>query len=287
MGNLLWAPKSISKDDEKYPVGIRKLRFGTLNYWGEWEKTKFSKTVAIVGSRRMSRYGQEVIEKIVPYLVSKNISVISGFMYGVDQEAHKMCAKMGGVTMAVLGYGLGYSQLNSFKTLAQNILGNKGLIISPFDNDFKSTRWSFPQRNLVVAGLSTLGIIVVEADLASGSLGTAKIGKRFGRKVWAIPGPITSRISRGTNWLIKTGEAQMLTNPEEIDPGGTDQLELSLIKQDNPILRMLENEALSADELALKLKCPLGEILGKASMLVLEGKLVETEVGFRLNRIRD
>jgi len=287
VGKMLWAPKRIYKTDDKYPVGIKKLKFESLNYWGQWEEEKFTKTVAIVGSRRMSKYGQEVIERIVPYLVAKNISVISGFMYGVDQEAHKMCAKMGGVTIAVLGYGLGYSQLNSFKPLAQNILENRGLILSPFENDFKSTRWSFPQRNLIVGGLSTLGIIVVEADLASGSLGTAKIGKRLGKKVFAVPGPITSRISRGTNWLIKTGAAQMLSNPEEIDAGETKQLELSLTGQQDPLLKMLENETLNANELAVKLKQPVGEILGRASMLVLEGKLVEAEGGFRLNQIQD
>ena len=176
----------------------------------------FENSLAVVGSRDMSLYGKEVIAKFVPDLVSNKITIISGFMYGVDVESHQKCLECGGKTVAVLGCGLNVLTSKENDSLYTKILENGGLVISEYEANLKPTRWSFPQRNRIVAGLSTLGVLVVEAKLKSGSLITAKIGQKQGKKVYVIPGQITSETSEGTNYLIKNNLGKMVTSAADI-----------------------------------------------------------------------
>lgn len=285
MAEMMFSSKTITKADQRFPSFLAGHGFDKLKYWGDWEEDKFNQTVAVVGSRKMSRYGQEAVERIVGPLSRQGYTIISGFMYGVDQEAHKVCCQNGGRTMAVLGYGLGYYQLKNFKPMVEEILDNRGLMVSPFEDDFKSTLWTFPRRNIVVAGMATLGIVVIEADLDSGSLVTAQIGRKMGKTIWAIPGPITSAISRGTNNLIKTGEAKMCCKAEDLmESLAPSQMELlTNQKESDPIMGVLKIEPLEADEIGLKIKQPVTEVLARLTMLMLEGKVVETEGKFRLS----
>lgn len=234
-----------------------------LYYQGHLNLNIFNNCVAMVGSRRTTDYGQRVVEKIVPQLVSQGKTVVSGFMYGVDQNAHRVCAENGGKTIAVLGWGISYKLSSEDARLAKKIIENGGILLSEW-KDQKPMLWTFPTRNRLVAALAT-EIIVVEAAEKSGSLITARIGNRLKRTIWAVPGPITSKTSVGTNSLIATGQAKMwLSTPQAVP-----------ITYDDPILQVLDNQAQTADELARNLKLPIGEIGAKLSMLLLSGTILE------------
>lgn len=235
----------------------------SLFYRGEWKASLFDHCIAIVGSRRMTEYGRRVIEKIVPKLVFEKKTIVSGFMYGVDQYAHSVCIENGGKTIAVLGWGINRPLEDTERKLAEKIMNSGGLILSEWD-DQPATLWTFPVRNRIVAAISK-EVIVIEAGVRSGSLITANIAKKLKRPLWAVPGPITSHQSSGTNALIADGLAQMWI---ECDVQVT-------MRTHDPILTSLADEALSASELARKLGKPIAEIGAQLSMLAIGGQLTE------------
>lgn len=234
-----------------------------LFYIGKWDKEIFKNCVAIVGSRKMTTYGQRVIEKIIPQLVHQGKTIVSGFMYGVDQYAHQVAIESGGKTIAVLGWGISTKLTGSDHILSEKIVSHDGLLISEWEIQ-KPTLWTFPQRNRIVAAMSQ-EVIVVEAAQKSGSLITAKLATKLKRKLWAVPGPITSRASEGTNMLIASGKAQMLLG----------EISQERLDFDDPILQALENESLTIDEIARKLSLPVSEVGAKLSLLSLSGQITE------------
>ena len=252
-----------------------------LYYSGKLDWEIFGKCVAVVGSRKLTDYGKRVIEKLVPQLVFEKKTIASGFMYGTDQYAHKVCIENGGKTIAVLGWGIDkklYGVTNPtvcqkfdkklFGTdakLAQEIIDSGGLLISEWETQ-EGTTWTFPVRDRIIAALSK-EVFIVEAAEKSGSLITAHQAEKLHRQVWAVPGPITSKVSVGTNNLIATGRAKMwlptlVTSHQSLDTS-------------NPILDVLENEALTADELARKLQKSVTEIGAQLSLFSLSGTLTE------------
>jgi DNA processing protein len=211
-----WDIKTIEKKD--FPEHLREIRNcpKRLFYRGNWDNKIFSKSLAMVGSRKMSQYGQEVVAKFMPELVANKITIISGFMYGIDTESHQKCLEFGGKTVAVLGGGLNVLTPPENCNLYNEILEKGGLVISEYETDFQPTRWSFPQRNRIVSGLSSLGVLVVEAELKSGSLITAKFGREQNKKIYVIPGQVTSSTAQGTNYLIKNNLGQIVVSADDI-----------------------------------------------------------------------
>lgn len=178
-----------------------------IYYYGKLDPSIFENCVAVVGSRRMTTYGERVVEKIIPQLVSSGKTVVSGFMYGVDQYSHRACIEAGGKTIAVLGWGIKTKLTGEDLRLAQKIVSTGGLLISEWEEQ-RAAHWTFPARNRIVAALCS-EVIVVEAAQNSGSLITARLAIRLKRKLWAVPGPITSKTSVGTNSLIDQSLAKM------------------------------------------------------------------------------
>ena len=211
----------------------------------------------------MSDYGERVVEKVIPNLVSSGITVVSGFMYGVDQYAHRICCEAGGKTIAVLGWGINTRLTGEDLKLAEKIKACGGLIISEWEEQ-KPSHWTFPSRNRIVAALCQ-EVFVIEAAEASGSLITARLANKLKRIVWAVPGPITSRTSVGTNNLIKNNQAQMWL-------GSNTKI---TVPDDNPILQMLDSEALTVDEMARKLNAPVAKIGSELSLMLLSGQVLE------------
>lgn len=236
-----------------------------LYFKGTWKSEIFEKCTAVVGSRKMTDYGARVVEKIIPQLIAKGQTVVSGFMYGVDQYAHRVCVDSGGVTIAILGWGISNQLSSDDAKLAKKIIDAGGLLLSEWQ-DQKGAHWTFPLRNRIVAALCQ-DIIVVEAAENSGSLITARAGLRLERTVWAVPGPITSRTSRGTNRLIAEAKAKMWL--------GDSQMQLPEFKNSDPLLQILENEALTADELSRKLNLAVSELGAQLSLLLLSGQIME------------
>jgi DNA processing protein len=232
---------------------------------GKWNPDLFANCVAVVGSRRMTDYGRQVIEKLVPQLVVQGKTIISGFMYGVDQYAHRICAECGGKTIAVLGWGISIPLEETEEKLAHAIINSGGLLLSEWETQV-STLWTFPVRNRIVAALSS-DVYVIEAALKSGSLLTAELAYKLKRNVWAVPGPITSRVSQGTNQLITLKKAM---------PWNGD-LEPSVIKVDDPLLIELNDEPQTANELARKLQLPVSQVGAQLSLLTVTDQITERE----------
>lgn len=169
--------------------------------------------VAVVGSRKASSYGKWVAETISAGLARRGVVVVSGAAYGVDGHAHLGCLKAGGFTVAVLGCGVdrvyppGHAEL-------LNRIARHGCLLSEYPPDADPLPWRFPHRNRIIAGLSH-AVVVVEASEKSGALITANLALDEGREVMALPGPVTSVFSQGTNSLIQKG-AKLVTCVEDI-----------------------------------------------------------------------
>ncbi|MCX8008532.1 MAG: DNA-processing protein DprA [Patescibacteria group bacterium] len=238
-----------------------------LYFMGSWNPDLFSSCVAIVGSRRMTSYGRQVVEMIVPTIVQEGKTIVSGFMYGVDQYAHQVCIDHGGKTIAVLGWGIAEPFKDSDERLANAIIDNGGLILSEWEYQ-KPTLWTFPLRNRIIVGLSQ-EIIIVEAAAKSGSLITAEIAYKMNKTLYAVPGPITNAMSEGANALIAEGKARLWQPKKRSIP--------SHQSSNNPILKALETEPLTSNEIARKTGMPIDQVGAELTMLVLCGHVVERD----------
>jgi len=159
--------------------------------------------LAVVGTRTPSRYGKKVASELSEVLASLGVVIVSGLARGIDEEAHKAALSASGKTVAVLGSGLDVIYPRENKPLAERIAEN-GAVISEFPLGTAPERGNFPVRNRIISGLS-LGTLVIEAWERSGALITAKLALEQNREVFAVPGNIDSRMSIGTNYLIKRG----------------------------------------------------------------------------------
>lgn len=272
---------------EKWSQSLRQIKPEILSlfYKGEIDLLlNSSPKLAIVGSRRMTEYGQRVIEKWMPTLVEKGVTIVSGFMYGVDQTAHRACLENGGKTVAVLGWGIDWPVAQIDEELYQKIIEVDSLILSEYPDKTVPELWMFPQRNRIVAGIAD-AVLVVEGALKSGSLITARLATRFGKKLLAVPGPVTSRVAEGTNTLIRDGKARAVLCAEDIlkemglSPG---QMTLSLENIDDPLVSLLADGERSVDEMSRLLKLSVGEVLGKLTQLALAGLVTEAAGKYRL-----
>ena len=173
------------------------------------------KTVAIVGSRHNTRYGEEVAYQLTYELAKKGVIIVSGLAFGIDSIAHRGCLDAGGVTVAVLGTPIDYIYPKNHLPLAKEIVKKGGAIMSEYAPGEKIiTKYSFLYRNRLISGLSDI-VVVVEAAEKSGSLNTATHALEQGKEVFAVPGNITSPYSQGCNKLIQQG-ATPYTEPDDI-----------------------------------------------------------------------
>jgi DNA processing protein len=193
-----WPIWKIGRNEVDFPKSLLEVKpaINQLYIRGIWRDDIFDNCAAIVGSRRMTRYGRQVCESVVVKLVSTKKVIVSGFMYGIDTQAHQKTLEFGGITMAVLGGGLNWIYPEENIDLYLQILNSGGLILSEFEPEYKPSLWTFPQRNRIVAGLAD-EVFVVEAGFKSGSLITANLAYKMGKKVWAVPGMIDSPTSQG------------------------------------------------------------------------------------------
>lgn len=197
--------------------------------------------IAIVGSRNASVQGEKNAEAFAQALAMEGLCIISGMALGIDAAAHRGAITAAGKTIAVVGTGLDIVYPAKHRDLAHQIVA-QGLIISEFPLGTPSRPQNFPRRNRIISGLS-LGCLVVEANVQSGSLITARLAAEQGREVFAIPGSIHSPISKGCHKLIKQG-AKLVDQLKDI----TDELLPNLIG--TPI-SVMKNENFNEDEDAL------------------------------------
>lgn len=228
--------------------------------------------IAIVGSRRTTNYGKTVAEKFAKELSKLNITVVSGLARGIDTCAHSTTVENKGRTVAVLGNGLSLCYPPENRKLVEKISSNNGAVISEFPMTYPPEKGNFPRRNRIIAGLS-LGTIVVECDLKSGALITAKLALEQGKEVFAIPGSIYSRYSRGPHMLLKQG-AKLVEDIEdvlqEIEPlkeyiqkeSQTVSIEVpeTLNSEEQTVYELLTVEPINIDSLLIKSSLSLGKI---------------------------
>jgi DNA processing protein len=160
--------------------------------------------VAIVGTRRASPEGLEIARGLGRGLASAGVTVVSGMALGIDSAAHAGALEVGGPTVAVLAGGADVPYPASKRRLYDAIVDAGGAVVSEMPPGFRAFKWNFPARNRIIAGLAP-ATIVVEAAERSGSLITADLALDLGRDVGAVPGPVQSWRSRGTNALLRDG----------------------------------------------------------------------------------
>src|SRR3954471_23793190 len=169
-------------------------------------------SVAVVGARACSSYGESVATTLGHELAAAGVVIVSGLARGVDAAAHRGALETG-TTVAVLGCGIDRDYPRTHAALAAAI-AERGLIVSEYPPGVEPAPWRFPARNRIVAGLAA-ATVVVEARERSGALITADLALDEGREVLAVPGEITSQLSRGSNHLLRLG-ATPLTDPLDV-----------------------------------------------------------------------
>ncbi|MBQ3436626.1 DNA-processing protein DprA [Candidatus Saccharibacteria bacterium] len=178
-------------------------------------KQRRPKTVAIVGSRHNTKYGEEVAYRLAYKLAQKGAIIVSGLAFGIDSIGHRGCLDASGTTVAVLGTPIDQIYPREHLGLAKEIIEKNGAIISEYAPGARIIpKWTFLERNRLISGLSDI-VVVVEAAEKSGSLNTATHAIEQGKTVFAVPGNITNPYSQGCNKLIKQG-ALPYTEPDDV-----------------------------------------------------------------------
>lgn len=208
--------KFLTLNDSQYPQLLKTIKNPPFILYvkGNLELLNNNKTIAIVGTRRVTQYGKQITELITTELVENGFVTVSGLAFGVDAICHTATLDTKGKTIAVLGCGVDCCTPRENQQIYNEILKKNGAIISTFLPGKSAIKGSFPARNKTVAGLS-LGVVVTEGASDSGALITAEYAKEFKRLVFAIPGPITSSFSRAPNSLLQNG-AIMITSGADI-----------------------------------------------------------------------
>ncbi|MFS8131288.1 MAG: DNA-processing protein DprA [Candidatus Dojkabacteria bacterium] len=203
--------------DSDYPENLRNIKNppAIIFYKGTWRTELFYKTISIVGTRTPTESGKKFTRKISSELSSNGFTVISGMAFGIDKEAHLGCLQVNGDTIAVLASSPNVPTPANNTDLYKEILDNGGIVLSDAFPGQEVSRWSFAARNRIVAALSQ-AILVVEAGEKSGALITAELGSKYKKHVFAVPGNTDSIVSIGTNNLIKSGNARLVTTIDDI-----------------------------------------------------------------------
>jgi DNA processing protein len=272
--------KKISIENENYPKRLREIKDPPkiLYYLGEIKSEE--DCFAIVGTRKCTNYGKEIAYRIASDLAEAGLTIVSGFAPGIDTMVHKAAIEKGKRTIAVLGTGLDEKSIypKSNLKLIDKILENEGAIISEFEPGTHGTKYTFPQRNRIISGLS-LGVLVVEARIQSGALITANYAKEQKRKIFAVPGSIFSQVSKGCHFLIKNG-AKLVESAEDIlEELGIGKLEegrreiKGKTPEENLILEVLKEGALDVEKIIEKTKLSPSKVASILSILEIEGKI--------------
>ena len=216
-----------------YPESLRPMENSPMILYKIGDLDTIERGVAIVGSRKPSLYGKNTVATIVRGIRDLNPTIISGMAYGIDAQAHLQALDNDLKTVCVLGCGVDFIYPKTNRQIYQRVIESGGLIVSEYPPDSKPRPYRFPLRNRIISGLSH-AVIVVEAKEKSGSLITATIAATQGKEVFAVPGPINSPLSKGTNKLIRDG-ATIFTDVEdlrEVLPFAEDKKEVVQINLD-------------------------------------------------------
>jgi DNA processing protein len=243
-------------------------------------KEEDSLSIGIVGSRRATAYGRATADRLSFELASRKVTVVSGFATGIDTAAHRGALRAGGRTIAVLGCGLDVDYPAGNRNLRDKI-PSSGALVTEFPLGTQPLPGNFPRRNRIISGIS-LGILVVEASVDSGTFTTVRWAADQGREVFAVPGDINRRTSFGTNRLIRDG-AKLTACAEDVleeigitEKGVAAIPEYSLSDEEKSMMNGLESGPAHIDEIASNLKMPVNKALTILLSLELKGAVKQS-----------
>ena len=283
--------KFVAFCEESYPIKLKELSDAppVIFYKGNLSNLNNVKHVAIVGTRSATSYGINLTKKIASLLSEQNIVVVSGLASGIDTSAHLGIVKSG-KTVAVVGTGVDYVFPSENKQLAKDIISNGGLILSEYIPGTEAMPWNFPQRNRIISALSD-AVVVIEGDLQSGAMITARFAIKQDKPLFALPGPIDSPVSNGPNILIKSKVAELLTSVDDIleKIGESKQIKLDLEDKDEKldklsekeknIYKLLSSQSKGFEVLIQETSLEVQELLKHLSMLELKGFVEKMQDG--------
>lgn len=243
------------------------------------------KNLVIVGSRKHSNYGKQVLRDIVAGLVGYPINIVSGLALGIDTLAHEEALRHGMYTTSFPGSGLELSAIHPQTNirLAEKIIENGGCLVSEFEPNFKATQWSFPQRNRLMAAYSD-AVLIIEAEEKSGTLITARLAMEYNRDVLVVPGSIYSESSRGTNWLISQGAQPVTSANDVLTALGFDvrsPIKRNDISNEEQVILEILREPLTRNEIIRECDNPADEVNSLLMIMELRGLIIEDAGYFR------
>jgi len=235
--------------------------------------------VALVGSRHATPYGRKMARQLGHDLARAGVTVVSGMARGIDTAAHQGALQAGGYTIAVLGCGVDVVYPRENKKVMQDIAAT-GAVISEFPPGSAPDAWHFPVRNRIISGLSRC-VAVIEAAERSGALITADVALEQGRDVLAVPGNVSSRLSKGTNGLIKQG-AKLVEDASDIleelglytlfpVKDNMEEQNVKLSATEEKIFNIIYSEPMHLDEIIAQSHVPPGEVLSLLMYLEMKG----------------
>jgi DNA processing protein len=277
---------------QKYPPQLAQLpdRPNALFVRGSTEPLLWPLTLAVVGTRAMTNYGRAAVSLLAGPLARAGFCLVSGLALGIDAAAHAAALEARGLTVAVLGSGVDRGSVGPKANLrlAEDIIAAGGALVSEYPPGFRGSKFTFPERNRIIAGLAS-GTLVVEAAEKSGALITVKAALEYGRDVFAVPGPVTQATSAGTNDLLKQG-AIPVTSTQDImfryGIGQESKRAANIPLPDDPdqksIIAVLRDEPVPLDILSLKSGLPLSRVAIAASALEMAGLIGQSNGDFFL-----
>ena len=261
--------RRLAKADPAYPELLRALSGSPESLWADGSLSPAGPAVAVVGSRRPTPYGRRMARALSAGLARAGVTVVSGLARGIDAEAHEAALEAGGRTWAVLGSGLDRVYPAEHAGLAARIVREGGAVLSELPPDAPPLRSHFPARNRIVSGLSW-AVVVVEGDVKSGSLITARWAADQGREVLAVPGPADSALSAGPIELLRSG-ARPAADASDILAILPAWARAGGVPDGEKILELLSPHALSLEELAEGTGWGLPRVLAALAELEAQG----------------
>jgi DNA processing protein len=271
---------SVTPRDTGYPQRALELEHPPDPLWIDGDAASLAaRAVAIVGTRRMTAYGERVARELAGACAGAGVVVVSGFAQGIDAAAHRGALDASGRTVAVLGEGIGLflaTVRGRRRPLVPRIRAN-GALVSQYAPNFCAQPWTFAKRNATIAALAEV-VVVVEAGEVSGALITATDARRLGRPLFAVPGPIGSAASVGTNALIASGKARALISAAVLlEALGAPAL--AVIVPADPVLEVLASGPLDFDTLARRTGRGRAAMETALARRLLDGSIVITRDG--------
>ncbi len=265
-----------------YPPRLREIADPPLVLYmkGQLTPQELDHSIAVVGTRRPTTYGQRLAKEVSRGLAEAGATIVSGMAVGVDSLCHWGAIEGGGRTVAVLACGPDVCYPTSNKPLYKGLIdGTHGAVISEFFPGTKPEPWRFPSRNRIISGLSK-GVVVIEAGATSGSLITAEIGFEQSREIFAVPGRVDAPMSMGCNMLIASNKAQLVMNYVDVlnslmwvsVPTARDvPTMVELFGREKEVFDLVTSEPIHFDVLSQKLEMSAGELSATLTMLELAG----------------